>query len=140
MRFKTCIKKPRLIAIDIDQRTQLYQRFIRLFNVTKTDCVTFNMQIYECFIQRNLSLAPAPKPPGQNRLICRSELAYNFSNSEGHDGLGRQNQRLNMNIAIPSILHSKSLFNQRFRAFKSSRRPMLLCKKKDANYGAFISS
>ncbi|SEQ58613.1 hypothetical protein SAMN04487883_105409 [Bacillus licheniformis] len=88
------------------------------------------MQNDECFIQRKFSLAPAPRPPTQSRLICRSELACNFLNSEGHDGLGRQNWRLNTNIVAPSILHFKSPLNQRLWASKSSRSPCCCAKRK----------
>ena len=78
-------------------------------------------------------------PTGKSRA-GRQQFSHKILNPEGDYGLGRQNQRLNMNIATPSILHLKSPFYQRFRAFKSSRRPMLLCKKKDAYFGASISS
>ncbi|TAI52453.1 hypothetical protein CXP52_08905 [Bacillus paralicheniformis] len=64
-------------------------------------------------------------PSGKSRA-GRQQFSRKILNPEGDDGLGRQNQRLNMNIATPSILHLKSPFYQRFWAFKSSWRTVVV--------------
>lgn len=83
----------------------LYQRLLTYANLTKDDCVTFNIQRYATTQTKTFSKFFAPKRIASYHYVCLSQLTRNFSNSGMHrttngcDAMGYE-----LNIAINDIL------------------------------------